>query len=127
MSRRVYTINLQCAEPGCREWSFAEAETIREEREIRARYAKNPYRCFRHTKTNEVLSADNPETTKTLVVEEKFYTDYRGNEKLLGLYFGHSGIEHGPGFRAIAKDFPPGTKLIVTARIEMPETEGGAA
>lgn len=126
MSAR-YTINLSCAEPGCQEWSFTEADTRAEERETRQRYAKNPYRCFRHRKPNEVLSVDNPETTKTLVVEEKFTTDRWGTKQLLGLYFGHMGVESGPGFRAFAKDFPPGTKLIVTARIELPDVGDGAA
>jgi hypothetical protein len=117
MSRRVYTINLQCAEPGCRERSFTEADTLREEREVRARYAKNPYRCYRHDQPDEVLSLTNTETTATLTVEQKSS----------GRYWGNCGIEHGPGFRAIAKDFPPGTKLIVTARIELPESGDGAA
>ena len=33
------------------------------------------------------------------------------------------GFTYGPGFKAYASDFPPGTKLIVTARIELPSEE----
>lgn len=33
------------------------------------------------------------------------------------------GFTYGPGFKAYASDFPPGTKLIVTARIELPAEE----
>ncbi|WP_186268080.1 hypothetical protein [Burkholderia gladioli] len=38
-----------------------------------------------------------------------------------GVFFGHWGAVSGPGFLAYAADLPPGTKLIVTARIELPE------
>jgi hypothetical protein len=36
---------------------------------------------------------------------------------------GGSGLLHGPGFIATATEFPEGTRLIVTAQIEMPATE----
>ena len=116
MSRRAYTIQLSCAETGCREWTFSEASTRAEEREIRERYAKRPYRCYRHTRPNDVLSVDNDATTVTL-------TNVEGRS---GRYWdGRNGLLSGPGFRAIAKDFPSGTRLIVTAQIVLPE--GGAA
>lgn len=31
-----------------------------------------------------------------------------------------SGLTFGPGFKAFAKDFPEGTRLVITARIEAP-------
>lgn len=127
MASHTYTIQLNCAENGCGEWSFFGASTRAEEREIREQYAKHPYRCFRHRRPNEVLSAANVETTKTLVVEERLYRNYRGEQKPLGFFWtdgsqgSGNGVSFGPGFRAIAKDFPPGTTLIVTARIVLPE------
>ena len=120
---RRYTMTLRCAEPGCRETSFCETESRREEAEAYARYAKHPYRCYRHTKPDEVLSAENSTTTAVLTASQGKH----------GIYWGvtpdkaTSGIEHGPGFRAIAKDFPPGTRLIVTARIEFPAVSASVA
>lgn len=113
---RRYTMTLRCAEPGCRETSFCETESRREEAEAYARYAKYPYRCYRHIRPDEVLSAENSSTEATLTASETKY----------GIYWGvtpdkaSNGLVSGPGFRAIAKDFPPGTRLIVTARIELP-------
>lgn len=119
MSRRDYTIRLVCAHEGCRETTFTVADTRREEAEVRARYRANPYRCYRHSKPNEVLSAANSELSAVVTAQPR--------EGLPGRMFwdGGSGLISGPGFRAIADDFPPGTRLIVTARIELPE--GGAA
>jgi hypothetical protein len=117
MARRVYTMTLRCAASGCRETSFCETESRKEEAEAYARYAKFPYRCYRHAKPDEVLSAENLTTTATVTANETKY----------GIYWGvtpdkaSSGIASGPGFRAIAKDFPPATRLIVTARIEFPD------
>lgn len=82
------------------------------------------------------LSADTPETTITLALYPTYITDWiyktRSNphgRKLLGHYWGpagartgHSGLVAGPGFRADASDFPPGTRLTVTARLELPGT-----
>jgi hypothetical protein len=133
MARREYTINLWCVEPGCKEHSFSVAETRAEEREIRQRYAKNPYRCTRHSNPDRVLGVDNPVRTTTLTVEEVYRTDYRGERKLLGLYWrregeteAHSGYAYGEGFNAFAKDFPPGTKLTIRAELELPRENEAA-
>jgi hypothetical protein len=84
------------------------------------------------------LSADNPEpTTITLALFPQYVRDWtyktRNNPdgvKLLGYYWGPAngrtgsdGQVSGPGFVADAKDFPPGTRLTVTARVELPNTE----
>ena len=121
MSRREYTIRLICANEGCRETSFAVADTRREEDEIRSRYARNPYRCTRHMNPDKVLSPDNRELTSVAIAgPSKKYPEltqlyWDGDEFLT------SGLTTGPGFKAFAGDFPAGTKLIVTARIELPE------
>lgn len=130
---RTYTMTLRCAEPGCRETSLCETESRREEAEAYARYAKYPYRCFRHIKPDEVLSVDNPATEAALTVHQTYRTNYRGETAPAGIYWGvtpdkaSNGILYGPGFRAIAKDFPPGTRLIVTARLEFPDSASVAA
>jgi len=111
MSRREYTIRLQCTHEGCTERSFTTASTRREETEIRQHYAKSPYRCTRHTAPDEVLSLDNLERTTVLVSNEKSY----------GKFWDRQGFVYGPGFQAYASDFPEGTRLIISARIELPE------
>ncbi|MFI5753104.1 hypothetical protein ACIBBE_46580 [Streptomyces sp. NPDC051644] len=80
------------------------------------------------------LSAAAPETTITLTLYPLYIADWiyktsmnpRGR-KQLGHYWGpeggrtgDSGLVSGPGFHADAADFPPGTRLTVTARLELP-------
>lgn len=117
MSRREYTIRFKCAEDGCGEWYYGVAASRRDEADTRAWYAKRPWRCVRHAKPDEVLSADNLERVTVRVSgKSKRYPN------LPDLFWDDgSGFEYGPGFKAYAKDFPPGTRLIVTARIELPE------
>jgi hypothetical protein len=117
MTRREYTIRYACAVTGCSENYRTVADTRALERDIRDRYAKHPWRCTRHTYPDEVLSTSNSTRTTVLTAERsKRYPD------LSDLFWSEgSGFQHGPGFKAYAKDFPPGTKLIVTARIELPE------
>jgi hypothetical protein len=129
VTARVYTTRLYCAEPGCRETGFSESSTRREEAETLEWYRKHPYRCYRHSAPDEVLSVTNLETIAVLTAQEHRYTDRRGQERVSpGLYWGISpekatnGSVSGPGFRAICNDFPAGTRLIVTARIELPDT-----
>ncbi|MGY0065192.1 hypothetical protein ACWY4P_53730 (plasmid) [Streptomyces sp. LZ34] len=123
--RRTYTRT--CAHPGCPERSFVEYTARRDLEGV-----SPTWKCYRHNKPNEVLSVDNPETTGVLTLHPSYIDSYRREDppKLIGYFWGpegaeegHSGIVDGPGFKAIAKDFPPGTRLIVTAHIELPDTE----
>lgn len=77
---------------------------------------KHEFRCTRHSKPEEVLSADNM-TTEVVMVSKK--SDGCGDH----LYWERNGVQHGPGFKAWADDFPEGTRLVVTARIEFPNAE----
>ncbi|MBM4575569.1 hypothetical protein GS415_03990 [Rhodococcus hoagii] len=79
MSRREYTIRLVCAHEGCGQYTFTVADTRREEAEVRARYRANPYRCYRHSKPDEVLSANNPERQEVLVSVEKPHGKFWGS------------------------------------------------
>lgn len=123
MARREYLIRLACDAEGCREGTVSVASSRKEEAEARARYARHPWRCCRHRAPEEVLSSDNAERIAVLVAGKSksyphlsgLYWDGEGNR------YGGQGIVSGPGFKAIADDFPPGTKLIVTARIALPE------
>lgn len=121
---RTRTHTLRCTATGCTETSFAEYTAQRDLEDV-----SDDWKCYRHSKPNEVLSPANRETTAVLELHQRMTTDYWGNPKVLGNFWGPeggkgtSGIESGPGFRAIGKDLPPGTRLIVTARIELPTEE----
>ncbi|MEV6854772.1 hypothetical protein AB0M89_13295 [Streptomyces microflavus] len=124
--RRTYTRT--CATAECRETSFIEYTARRDLDGV-----STTWKCHRHSKPNEILSATNPETEATLTLHPSYTDGYLRTDppKLIGHFWGpedadkgHHGIVSGPGFRAIASDFPPGTRLIVTARIELPTTEG---
>lgn len=109
-ARRKYTLNKPCEHEGCTEvghWSFdTRQEYINGERSHRN------YKCLRHSNADEVLSVDKTQTEVVMVLKKSGVCKD-------GLYWdGSSGFAHGPGFMAWAKDFPEGTKLIVTARIE---------
>lgn len=80
------------------------------------------------------LSVSRTESTFTLALYPQHITDWiyktttnPEGRQLLGYYWGPaggrtgtSGLVSGPGFRADAADFPPGTRLTVTARLELP-------
>lgn len=120
MGRREYHIRLVCAESGCRETSFTVAQTREEEREIRERYARNPYQCTRHTQPEKVLSPDNPKRVTVLTARQ---SEHPHLDRLF--WDGSSGFSYGPGFKAFAQDFPPGTQLVVTAEVVLPDGPGG--
>jgi hypothetical protein len=120
--RRTYT--RPCAHSGCPERSFIEYTARRDLDGV-----SPTWKCSRHAKPNEVLSADNPETTAVWTLHPSYIDGYLRSDppKLVGYFWGpegaekgHSGGAVGPGFIAYAKDFPPGTRLVVTARVELP-------
>lgn len=104
-----------CSEEGCAEFTVFRYETRRELSESYAAraYAHTGWRCSRHAKPLEVLGKDNMATE----------FEVASNRTKLGTFWNGCGFMHGPGFKAWAEDFPPGTKLIVTARIELPTLE----
>lgn len=115
MARREWPLSFRCGHPDCNETVTYRYSTLRDRKdsfEMRC-YSPDKWRCTRHSRPDEVLSESNPSTEAVLVV----------NQGTHGLYFGKQGLVFGPGFKAFAKDFPPGTRLIVTARIELPSNE----
>lgn len=112
---------VRCAEDGCCDSAYYEHANQREAQEARQRRASHPYRCLRHTKPDQVLAESNPLRVGVLTVHEESYGRFWHAE---GEQMG-SGSASGPGFRAFAKDFPPGTRLVVTARVELPEAGSG--
>ena len=113
--KREYLLQFRCAHEGCAERTTYRYDTLRDRKDsYEARhYEKDGWRCIRHSKPNDVLSESNQETHFEVVSREEPH----------GRFFGHSGFVHGPGFKLFANDFPAGTKLVVTARIELPSEQ----
>jgi hypothetical protein len=148
VSSRRQTVRVDCAAEGCRECAWYEYDTKTEAREAFQRRQEYPYRCYRHSRPDEVLSADNPQTEVILVASkiqsygyERNLAQYEARKARGDRYLGSppqefidglfwlrngtgsgSGLTHGDGYRAIARDFPEGTRLVVSARIEYPST-----
>lgn len=106
------TVRAECNHPGCKEWGFY--ETNNEEERKSARESAKKYLCSRHRHPEELLSLGNLKTEKVYTANE--------NAELKKLFWGGvSGFVFGDGYKAYADDFPPGTKLIVTAKIVLPD------
>lgn len=115
MARRDWPFMVKCGHEGCTETATYRYDTRRDlmnSFEVK-NYANGGYRCIRHTRPNEVLSASNPRTRAELTAERK-----HGK-----LFFGSFGFVFGPGFKVFADDLPEGTRLIVTAEIVTPTEE----
>ena len=118
MTRQVF---VQCVVAGCRETAHLDAPP-RREWSATQRFGEHvrTWTCFRHT-GEPPLGPDRIDSTVTVTVgnvegcgEHRFWIEL------------HNGIARGPGFTAFAQDFPIGTRLVVTARIEMPLAPGAA-
>lgn len=123
--RRTYT--RPCSTTGCREVSQVEYTARRDLEGV-----SKTWTCRHHSKPNETLSPTNRETTAVLVLHPLYVNGYRAGDppRLVGHFWGPEdaakgshGIVSGPGFWADAKNFPPGARLIVTARIEVPDAD----
>lgn len=111
MARREWALRKPCVHPGCTEvarYTYATRRDLETSYEL-----KHDFRCTRHSKPAEVLSAENT-ATEVVMVSKK--SDGCGDH----LFWERNGFQHGPGFKAWANDFPEGTRLIVTARVEFP-------
>ncbi len=116
MPKRTYTYSVKCAEDGCHERAHYRYETRREYQDGVKWRMKYPYRCVRHENPEKLLSTGNLSRMTTLEATEG------ANVKDSLFWDGTNGYVHGPGFKALANDFPKGTKLIVHAYIQLPET-----
>lgn len=120
MARRTYTLTLRCPTKGCTERpTFYEYTSQREYAEALKDYPGRTQACTRHRRPDEVLSVENFVRHHVLVASKVpnvsgLYWMVEGAER------GGSGFEYGPGFKAYARDFPEGTRLLVTAEIELP-------
>lgn len=116
-----------CKHDGCREARHVAYDTQREGRELAAdSYYKN-WRCPAHANPERYLTPDNPANQSVLVATDGYITDFRGEQKWTGRYWYPEGKTTGSGINfsdahyVDAKNFPAGTRLVVTAYTETPE------
>ena len=122
MAKREYRSTFRCAEPGCREVQFNVHSTREDEKAAWHRQGEHPFKCSRHADPDRNLRPGNEKTTHVLVAAR-----LRDLPKLFWIPEGGttgSGFTFGPGFNAHADDFPEGTRLVVTAQIDLPDTQG---
>ncbi|MER6092538.1 hypothetical protein [Streptomyces bluensis] len=133
MAGRRRTYRQTCTHTGCQAHRDIEY-TARHELDT----VSKTWKCRKHDKPDEHLSPTNRERTTILELHPKYmtgrqytYDGYTNERKLLDYFWGpegdpdkaHHGIVSGPGFWTDAKNFPPGTRLTVSVRIELPETD----
>lgn len=114
MARPYGVFRASCGNPGCSEFARYEADNRKHYIDLSTRYGNGRWLCTRHSRPNEVLSADNPKTVQELTALGSNGTLYWWKETA------GSGFSCGPGFKAFAKDFPEGTILRVTAEVIFP-------
>lgn len=112
MSRKRM-FRVMCGHDGCAEYGHFEVMDRAHGITLDQRYGAKKWRCVRHSQPDEMLSLTNMTRMVEVVSREEPH----------GRYFGNWGFVSGPGFKVFARDFPPGTKLRVTAEIILPEGE----
>lgn len=117
MAKRTYSSRGLCAEPGCSEWFHYEYDLKRDKVDADKRRQQRPWKCVRHTDKNSVLSP-----TNTKIVTEMVSGKSKRYPELDSLFFGESGFVFGRGWKAYAKDFPLGTKIIETVEVILPDS-----
>ncbi len=117
--KRGYSVRCTCSYPGCKETQFYHYDTQREVREGHSAQQQRAgtWLCVRHTRPAEVLSEANPTTSHVLVAVE---LDYGKFWRADGQDSGGSGFIFGGGYKAYAADFPAGTRITITATLELP-------
>lgn len=104
-------VRFKCGHEGCTETVRYDADNRRDAVNLADRYSNGRWRCVRHTRPEEVLSNQVRAISSEMKVIEEPHGLYWGKDTAF------SGFAHGPGFKAFAEDFPPGTILRVTAEI----------
>lgn len=122
MARQTPITTLVCTVEGCRERVHYSYANLSEQREATRLRRGEKFLCSRHRKPEEVLAPDN--LTREIVHESKWGEGTYIQDKLFWAIDGgkpSNGFLFGPGFKAYAADFPLGTKVIVTARVVLPD------
>lgn len=122
-SRYAGTVTLRCPAEGCIETAFRTVSTLADRRQVAADQKRSPWKCSRHRNPEQLLTPANPERTHILIADRSkrfnlpnslFWREESANDVGSGYMFG-------PGFSAHADDFPEGARIVITARVEMPD------
>lgn len=123
-SRYAGTVPLRCPEDGCTESAFRTVSTLADRREVAADQKRRPWKCSRHRNPEQLLTPTNLERTHVLIADRSkrfptltdnlFWREESADDVGSGYMFG-------PGFSAHADDFPKGARIVITARVELPE------
>jgi hypothetical protein len=114
----------RCADETCREIGFFDYDTKARQREhARELHQRGGWRCTRHTRPDEVLSLDAPTRTRVVILTAERSRRFPDLTELFWREEGRddvgSGFTSGPGFKAWAKDFPEGTRLVATTTVSL--------
>jgi hypothetical protein len=123
MSRRQ-TTRFQCGHEGCKEFAVYDYTYADERKRLWDANGNGKYRCSRHTRMDENLSADNTRTVYELTATKVAASSGGYLDELFWCVAGGrigSGFMSGPGFKAFASDFPEGTVVRVTAEVVLPK------
>jgi len=118
MGRRRWPFRYECNHPGCTETAHHEFRSLADLKRQLSWVPKDKWFCVRHAQADEVLSNAN----RLRVCEMTCLISDAGG-KFWGIDRPTSGFVYGPGFKAFAKDFRPGTRVRVTAELIMPESD----
>lgn len=128
------THTITCHTDGCRKTTSFAYDSQREAKELLRTHYYTTWKCPRHSNPERYLTQDNPANQVVLVATDGYYTNYKGEEKRTGRYWYPQGATTGSGnavefsaaHYADAENFPPGTRLVITAYTETPEQADAA-
>lgn len=106
-----HTVGVRCHYPGCDKTAFYEYDNKQDKIAGFKNHAS--WMCARHTNPDQVMSPTSTERETSIV---SHVCNGTGGKK----FWNHFGVLYGPGFKAYADDFPEGTMITVTAKIELP-------
>lgn len=123
-NRYAGIVTLRCPAEGCIETAFRTVSTLADRQQVTADQKRRPWKCSRHRNPEQLLTPTNLERTHVLIADRsKRFPNLKDN-----LFWREgsaddvgSGYVFGPGFSAHADDFPEGARIVITARVELPE------
>lgn len=129
--RREYYLPLRCGSQGCTERQTYHYDRKSDQADSSRHYREHPWLCIQHSNPDKFLTVDNPANSVVFVATERF-TTIRAEQHSLGLFWVRegteasvrasvSGFDFSSAHSAHAKNFPVGTRLVVTAYTETPE------
>lgn len=111
---RSFTSDHKCR-GGCGKSATFQYDTKHEKLSADRFYMVHPWLCTPCSRPDEVLTLDHREITTVLTNEDGLWFA-EGDPSIAA-----STLKAGPGFMAWAGAFPSGVRLVVTARVELPD------